>query len=103
MENDIGSDAYLTLFALSVGDGITVVPDPAGGLRAVVDVTDGRGRVVRRCAIDPTVFDRLEERHLIEHVGDTVAITGGGRLWVKRWAKTAFRGQEKKTVLGVLG
>lgn len=98
MTDDLGADAYLTLFGLATGDGIAVVNG-----QAVVNVTDGRGNLVSRAAIDQSVFDRLEDRGLIDHVGDTVAITGAGRLRVKRWAKVAFKGAEKRTVLGVVG
>ena len=94
---DLGADAWLLLFALSVGDTIEVV----GGEPCAV-VTDAGGEVVCRAMLMPDVLDRLEAESLIEHHGDTVRPTDRGRYWVGRWIDKNFKGGKRAAVLDAM-
>ena len=91
---DLGADAWLLLFALSVGDSIEVVEG-----RPCAVVTDAAGAVVCRALLCPDVLDRLEDERLIEHHGGGVRPTDRGRYWVRKWAALTFKGGKRAAVL----
>ena len=90
---DLGADAWLLLFALSLGDAVEVVEG-----RPCAVVTDAAGAVVCRALLCPDVLDRLEDERLVEHHGDTVRPTDRGRYWVGRWVEKNFKGGKRAAV-----